>query len=136
MRAKEILVLILIIGAGIIFYHAQTGKLHIDWDIEDHIYFSLEEYISEESQEIQPPFPALLEIDNSRGDIEIHGAEEEKITIRFQKVIWRKNEEKAKEVSEKLKMIVNRDADKLTFSTNRDEFRRKNFETNFRISLP
>ncbi|UCC39783.1 MAG: hypothetical protein JSV96_18730 [Candidatus Aminicenantes bacterium] len=136
MRAKEIVVLILIIGAGIIFYHAQTGKLHIDWDIEDHIYFSLEEYISEESQEIQPPFPALIEIDNSHGDIEIHGTEEEKITVRFQKVIWRKNEEKAKEVSDKLRMIVNRDADKITLSTNRDEFKRKNFETNFRISLP
>ncbi len=58
------------------------------------------------------------------------------MTIRFQKVIWRKNEEKATEVSDKLKMIVDREADKLTLSTNRDEFRRKNFETNFRISLP
>lgn len=137
MKAKEILLLILIIVTGVFFYHAQTGKIHIDWDLDGHFFFiHLEEFIYEESQEIEPPFPPELQINNAHGEIEIQGTEEEKITISFQKIIQRKNEEQAKEISDKLKMIVDKNELQLSISTNRNEFRRKNFETNFRISVP
>lgn len=137
MKAKEIILLILIIAAGVFFYHVHTGKIDIDWDWDwDGFFIHLEEYTYEEFQEIEPPLPSLLDIDNAHGDIEIQGSQEEKITVSLQKVIWRKNEEKAKEVANALKMIIDQSEQQLSISTNRNEFRRKNFETHFRISLP
>jgi len=136
MKAKEIILLILIIVAGVFFYHAYTGKLDFSFAIDDHFFFLTDEFAYEEFQELEPLFPPKLQIINAHGDIEIQGTDEERITISFQKKIHRKNEEQAKEVSDKLKMIINKDAHQLTISTNRDEFRRTNFRTSFRISLP
>ncbi len=136
MKAKEIILLVLIIAAGVIFYHAYTGKL--DWSIDfgDGIYWGLNEFTYAETQEIEPPFPAQLLLINSHGDIEIQGTEEQKITIDFQERIWRRNEEQAAEVSEKLKMTIDKSGNQFKISTNRDEFRRKKFETDFKVSIP
>ncbi|NQT80148.1 MAG: DUF4097 family beta strand repeat protein [Candidatus Aminicenantes bacterium] len=136
MKAKEIVLLIFIVTAGILFHHAYTGELDVYFDFEDNILIFTDEYVYEEFQELEPPFPSLLQITNSHGNIEIQGTDEEKISISFQKKIWRKNEEDAKEVSNELKMIIHKDAGKLTVKTNRDEFKRRNFKTSFRISLP
>jgi len=136
MKAKEIILLILIIAAGVIFYHAYTGKLDFSLDFGDGIYWGLEEFTYEESHQVEPPFPAQLRIVNTHGKIEIQGTEEQRITVDFQKRIWRKNEEQAKEVSEKLKMIVDKNENQLRISTNWDEFRKKKFNTNFSISVP
>jgi len=136
MKAKEIILLVLIIAAGVIFYHAYTGKLDFSIDFGDGIYWGLEEFTYEESQEIEPPFPAQLHLINSHGEIEIHGTEEHKITVNFQKRIWRKNEEQAREVTEELKMIIDKSEGQIKISTNRDEFRKKKFETDFKISIP
>jgi hypothetical protein len=136
MKAKEIILLVLIIAVGVIFYHAYTGKL--DWSIDfgDGIYWGLEEFTYEETHEIEPPFPAHLFLVNSYGEIEIQGTEEQKITINYQERIWRKNEEQAAEVSEKLKMIIDKSENQIKISTNRDEFRKKKFETDFKVSIP
>jgi len=136
MKAKEIIFLILIIVAGVFFYYAQTGKLHWEWNFDDHFYLSGEEYTFDESQVFEPPFPPLLKIVNAHGNVEIQGTDEQRITIAFQKKIWRKNEEEAKKVSKELKLRINKDDRQFFISTNRDEFRRKNFETNFKITLP
>ena len=136
MKAKEILLLILIIAAGIFFYHAQMGKIEIDWDFDGHFLFNVDEFTFQESEVIAPPFPAILQILNSHGDVEIQGSEEENITILFQKTIWRRNEEQAQEVSQQLKMIVERNEGQLTLATNRSELRRKHFETHFKVSIP
>jgi len=136
MKAKEIILLIFIIVAGVFFYYAQTGKLDITTDFGDVFFWNLEEFTYEEFQLVEPPIPARLHIINAHGKIEIQGTEEEKITIDFQEKIWRKNEEQAKEVSEKLKMVINKDENLLRISTNRSEFRRKNFKTNFKIFIP
>jgi hypothetical protein len=134
MKAKEIILLILIIAVGVTFYHAHTGKIYID--IDDHIFFDHEKFVYEEFQELEPPFPIQLKVINAHGDIEIQGTDEERISVSFEKVIWRRNEEQAKEVADELKMIIDKDAHQLTISTSRNEFRRRNFRTNFRISLP
>lgn len=137
MKVKEIIFLILIVTAGVFFYYVQTGKLHIYFDVDEGLVFTTEEeFIFEESQEITPPFPAELRIINSHGDIEIYGTEENTITIFFQKSIWRKNEEQAIEISEELRMTIDQDADQISISTNRDEFGKRNFRTNFRVTLP
>lgn len=134
MKAKEIILLILIIAVGVTFYHAHTGKIYID--IDDHIFFGHEKFVYEEFQELEPPFPPQLQVINAHGDIEIQGTDEERITVSFEKIIWRRNEEQAKEIADELKMTIDKDARQLTISTNRSEFRRRNFRTNFKISLP
>jgi hypothetical protein len=134
MKAKEIILLILIIAVGVTFYHAHTGKIYIDLD--DHVFFDHKKFVYEEFQEFRPPFPARLKVINAHGDIEIQGNDEQRITVSFEKVIWRSNEEQAKEVADKLKMIIDKNAQQMTISTSRREFRRRNFRTNFRISLP
>lgn len=136
MRTREVIFLILIIAGGITFFYVQTGKIHLSFDWGEGIFYDFEEFVYEESQEIPPPYPPELQINNSHGDIEIQGTKEEKITISFIKKIWRKNEEDAKEVADQLQMAVNKDDRLIKITTNRDEFRRKNFETNFRISIP
>lgn len=136
MRGREIVLLILIICAGVFFYHAQTGK--IDWDVDwgDGFFFGHEEFVFEETQDIDTPLPPLLQITNEHGDVEIQGWTEDRITIVFQERIWRRNEEQAKEVADRLRMTLDQDEQALILSSNRGDFRRKNFETNFRISLP
>ena len=138
MKIKEIIILILIIAAGSFSYYAHTGKFGFTIDFGEGFFWNLEEFTFEEFQEVKLsfPVPSQLQIINSHGEIEIQGTEEEKITITFQKKIWRKDEEQAREVSENLKMIVNEDEDLVKITTNRSEFKKKNFHTNFRISIP
>ncbi len=106
MKGKEIVLLILIIVAGVIFYYAQTGKFHFGLNWEDDFFFTGEEYTYEESQVVEPPLAARLQLTNAHGDVEIQGTDEERVTITLQKKIWRRNEEQAKEVSDKLHMTI------------------------------
>lgn len=134
MKAKEIILLVLIIVAGVLFYHAYMGKVFFDLD-EEFVFFG-EEFIYEESQEFEPPFPPSFQITNSHGDIEIYGTDEEKITIKFQKEIWRRNEKEAQKASDQLRMVIDRYSDKMVVTTSREEFRESNFRTSFRIHVP
>ena len=137
MKAKEIILAILIIAAGAFIYYAQSGKL--DWEFDGEVgpfFMNWDEFAYEETQEIQAPLPQEIQVLNAHGNVEIQGTEGDKITISFKKRVWRKNEAEAKKVADQLKMIVNREAPKLVLSTNRDDFRVKRFETNFKISVP
>ena len=136
MKAKEIVLLIFIIAAGVFFYHAKTGKIQVDWDLGDYIYLDFQKFTFEESQVIEPPFPTFLKVINAHGNVEIQGEESDKITVTLEKRIWRRNEAEAKEVAEKLRLVSSKGDLAVTLTTNRDEFRKKNFETNFRISVP
>ncbi len=134
MKVREIVLLVLIIAAGVFFYHARTGKLDFDW--EDYVALDWNAYEYEESQVIEPPLPPALKVVNAHGHVEIKGIENDKITFTFRKKIWRRNEEKARQVAERLYPIVTKDDSFLTLSTNRDEFKKRNFETSFIITLP
>ncbi len=134
MKLKEIFLLLLVIAAGVFFYHVKTGKLDFDW--EDYIALDWNEYNFEESRAIEPPLPPGLKVINAHGDVEIRGTEDDKITFTFKKKIWRRNEEKAGQVAENLHPVVTRDDSFLTLSTNRDEFKKRNFETSFLITIP
>jgi hypothetical protein len=144
MKAKEIVLLIFIIVAGVFFYHAKTGKLNCDWDWEGHFAFDLEEFSSQESQVIEPPLPALLKVINAHGNVEIQGTEGDKITVTLEKKIWRRNAEEAKKVADNLHLVVTRDDRAVTLTTNRDDVKRvrlvfgvsRGFETNLRLTVP
>jgi len=136
MKAKEIILLILIVTVGIIFYHAQTGKIWIDWDWDEGIYFGQEEFVYEETEEIDPPFPFSLRIINAHGHVEVEGTDQDFISVTFEKRIYRRNQKKADEVAEKLRMIVEKDGESIQISTNREDFQTRRFRTNFKFLIP
>jgi len=136
MKAKEIILLILIIVVGILFTQLYTGEIDVYFDLEDDFIIVSNEFDYEDYQELEPPFPSLIQVTNSNGDIEILGTDENKITVSLRKKVWRRKEEKAQEIADELKMIIKKEADKWSISTSRDELRRKNIRTTFIISVP
>ncbi len=144
MRPKQIVLLIFIIVAGVIFYHVQTGKIDIDGNLEDFIGLGLVEFTATESQVIEPPFPASLRIINVHGDVEVQGTESEKITVTLEKKVWRKDEEKAKEALDSVHLVVDKDEQAVVLKSNREELKprhtfigvSRSFETNIRVSAP
>ncbi len=137
MRAREVLLALLIIFGGVFLYYAQTGRLNFEWDGWDGFFGSRgEEFVFESTQEIAAPVPTRLDITNSHGAVEIEAAGTGPVTVLFRKHVWRKDKAAAQSVADELKMIVNREGDRLVLSTNRDDFKRKNFETDFKIVVP
>ncbi len=136
MKAKEIILLILIIVVGILFTQLYTGEIDVYFDFEDDFIVISNEFDYEDYQEFEPPFPSLIHVTNSHGDIEILGTDENKITVSLQKKVWRRKEEKAKEIADELEMSIKKETDKWIISTGRDDLRRKNVKTTFIISVP
>ncbi|MBM3284660.1 MAG: hypothetical protein FJY81_02200 [Candidatus Aminicenantes bacterium] len=134
MKAREIVVLVLVIAAGVFFTHVRTGRLDFDW--EDYINLGWNEYTFEETRVIEPPLPPVLEVINAHGSVEIQGTAVDSVTFTFKKRIWRRDEDKARQVAENLHPIVTRDDSTLILSTNREEFRKRNFGTSFHIACP
>jgi len=136
MKAKEIILLIFLILIGVFITQIYTGKFDFELGWGDSMLFGYDEFVFEETEEIESPLPEELHIRNSHGSIEIFGSDEEKITISFEKRIWRKDEVEAQEIAGQLKMNIDNKRPTLYLSTNRQEFRRKKFETHFVISVP
>jgi hypothetical protein len=134
MKAKEIILLIFIIAAGVFAYHVQSGKIDVAWD--DFIAWDFNEYTYQETQVIEPPLPASLKVLNAHGQVDIIGAETDRISFTFEKRIWRRDEEKAREVADQLKTVVTKGDAAVTITTNRSDFKKRNFETNFLITVP
>ncbi len=136
MKAKEIILLILIIVVGILFTQLYTGKIDIYFDLDDDFIIVSNEYDYDDYQEFEPPFPPLIQVVNYHGDIDIVGTDEGKMTVTLHKKVWRRKEEDAQKIADELKMLIDKEADKWVLSTNRYEFRKKNFRNSFRISVP
>jgi hypothetical protein len=136
MKGKEIILLILIVTAGIIFYHAQTGKIWIDWELDEGIFIGQDEFVYEETEEISPPFASHLIIDNTRGQVEVLGTAQDSISITLEKRIYCQKKKQADEVAEMLHMTIQQDSENVRISTNREEFRNRRFRTNFWIKVP
>jgi hypothetical protein len=136
MKAREIILLILIVAAGVFFYHAYTGKLNIDIYWDEDFFFFFEPFEFDETFEMEPPFPAEIHVVNRNGEVEILGTDDNKISIRLTKKIWRRDEEDAREVANTLKLITEKDGMKILFRTNREELRRRRFNTYFTVHVP
>ena len=136
MKTKEIFLLIFIILVGVFITQIHTGKFDLDWGWGDSMLLGYDEFVFEETEEIESPIPGELRIRNSHGSIEIIGSDEEKITISFKKRIWRKEEKDAQEIADQLKMNIDNNGPTLNLSTNRQEFRRKRIDTDFIIAVP
>jgi len=145
MKTKEFFLLILIIAAGVIFYHAETGRLEDlnpgwDWDPgwDWGGLFSGwgHEYTFQESRELTPSPSAALEVVNSHGRVEVQGGATDKISITLVKRIWRGKEAEARGTAASLQLIVQDDGQRVLVTTNREEVKRRRFETEFTITVP
>jgi hypothetical protein len=136
MRFREVVLVIILILAGLVVYQVQTGhwNLDINWG-EDFIGFG-REFTYEETRTIDAPLPPVIEVANGQGWVEIRGGDQETIQLTFKKVIWRKAEEEAGDIAGRLKYGLTTASDRLVLDTNRNEFRKKNFETGFILTVP
>lgn len=137
MKAREIFLALALIAFGALTYYAKSGRLQVDGDGGWLFWGHTEEFLFEESAQAVPgPLPRELQVINAHGAVEIRGAETDAITVTFKKSVNRRTREDAQKVADQLKMVVNREEPRLILSTNRDDFRRKNFETRFTITVP
>lgn len=133
MKPKEVVLLILILLVGVGFHYLQDFRVLID-DFDSDFLFRGNSYTFEENLTLEPA--AIIEIINSHGQVEIEGSNRQDITLTLVKKVWRKNEETAKKVADEIKLLTTRDDNRIVLSTNRDSFKKKNFTTSFRLSVP
>ena len=135
MKAREVLLLILIVVVGVVFYQARTGGIRIDGDWEGP-FGGGRTFDFEESLTLEGPIPARIEVRNAHGEVEVRGAEQETVTVTLLKKVRRRTEAEARAVADRLKAVIVRDDGRLEISTNREEFEKKGFETSFRLIVP
>jgi hypothetical protein len=136
MKFREVLLVVVLILAGLVVYQVQTGHWNLDFNWDNEFGIVGREYTIEETRTIEAPLPPAIEILNGHGWVEVRGGDQANVQLTFKKVVWRRTEEEAKDVAGRLKYSLITAADKLTLTTNRDEFRRKNFETGFILTVP
>lgn len=136
MRFREVVLVIFLLAVGVVVYQAQTGRwdLHFGWD-DDFIGLG-KEYTFEETKVIQAPLPSALEVTNSHGWVEVRGSDQETVQLTFKKRVWRRDEAAARVIADQLHFILNQEGDRLFLSTNREEFKKRNFETGFILVVP
>lgn len=135
MKAREVLLLVLIVVVGVVFYQVRTGGIRIDGDWEGP-FGGGRTFDFEESLTLEGPIPARIEVRNAHGDVEVRGADQEMVTVTFLKKVRRRTEAEARSVADGLKPVVARDAGRVEISTNREKFEKKGFETSFRLVVP
>jgi len=136
MKFREVLLVAVLILAGLVVYQVQTGHWNLDFNWGDNFAGFGREYTTEETRTIEAPLPPAIEVVNGHGWVEVRGGDQDTVQLTFKKVVWRRTEEEAKDVAARLKYTLTMAADKLTLATNRDEFRKKNFETGFILTVP
>ncbi len=139
MKFKELVLVIVLVLAGLVLFQFKTGRWNFDefdWNWDEDLGFVGREITAEETRTIEGPLPAAIEIQNGHGWVEVRGGDQDFAQLTFKKVVWRRNEEEAKDIAAQIKYSLTTAADKLTLATNRDEFRRKNFETGFVLTVP
>ncbi len=136
MKLKEFLILLLIITAGIIFYHAQTGNLDLYMDWDNAFLYPKEVYTFKKVQKIGPPFPNRIEVINQYGDIKIYASEENEISLYTEKKVPHKTEKEAEQAAKKINIQVTRNSEKIIVSTIRDKYIRSGLRTELEFTVP
>ncbi|MCK7476601.1 MAG: hypothetical protein M0C28_02845 [Candidatus Moduliflexus flocculans] len=119
MKFKEVFLVVVLILAGLVLFQFKTGKWNlddVDWNWGRRLRLRLvgREYAVEETRTIEAPLPPAIEIENGHGWVEVRGADQDDVQLTFKKVVWRKNEEEAKDIAGRLKYELTAAADKLT----------------------
>jgi DUF4097 and DUF4098 domain-containing protein YvlB len=138
MKLREVLLVIVLILAGLVLYQFKTGRWNFDWDWgwDGDFGVAREEVAAEETRTIEAPLPPAIEIENGHGWIEVRGGDQDFAQLTFKKVVWHRKAEEARAIAGQIKYTLATEADRLRLATNRDEFRRKPFETGFILTVP
>jgi len=138
MRARDFFLALLIIAAGLFLTYAKSGRFD-DWTVvwNGPWFGSTDEFAYEETREIAGPVPAELRVQNAHGIIEIAATGgTDKAVVTFKKRIRSRNRTEADKVAADLRMTVAAVEGRLVLGTNREEFKRRNFSTDFKIVIP
>ena len=73
MKAREVVLLVVIIAAGVLLYYGQTGKAGFHFNFDDGLVTGGRGYSYTESLTVDAPIPARLRITNAHGDDEVRG---------------------------------------------------------------
>lgn len=132
MKAKEVILLIFIILLGVGFHYLQDFRISVDsWSFG---HLKGQPYTFEENLILSPS--KTLEILNDHGQVEVQGAEVNEISITLEKRVWARNAEEARNIAGKLQILTTESEDNRVISSNRNTFRKKSFETGFRLTVP
>jgi DUF4097 and DUF4098 domain-containing protein YvlB len=136
MKAREVILAIFIILAGTFVTSLKTGRLSWNADIGDFTFHRGEEFVFEETSEIPAPLLREIEIRNAHGTVAVEGGDAAAVTITFTKRVYRRTRAEAQRIADRIRMDVDRTDPRLVLSTNREEFRRRPFETDFKVTVP
>ncbi len=134
MRARDIVLALFIILAGLTLTAVKSGRIHLD----DEAFFggSGREFRSEETRDIPGPVPARIEIANIRGFVTVEAAETDAIKVTFSKIVWRKDEDRAKADAASLRLDVTQSPDRLILSAGAAEKTLRSYETGLKLVVP
>lgn len=137
MRAKEIVLLVLLVLAGTCVYQVQTGRWWIGWDDGDEGFaFGGRVFTFEERLDVESPPGGALEVENGNGAVEIRAGNRPGIEVVMEKRIRRRSEEQAREIAGRLRIVARRESGRVVLAANRDDFDRPNFSTRFTVLVP
>lgn len=136
MKAREIVLLILIILIGVaisIFYSGRINFSELNW-----LEFTIEgdQFSFEETKTIEPPLAEWLVVTNPRGEVIINQGETEKVEIYWEKQVWAKNEEEARSKAEKINLSAERIGSELVVKPENPEKEKINYFSRLRIMAP
>lgn len=139
MKAREFFLMLLIIGAGVVLFHYDSGELENwtwSWEWEGSLFRTGHFYTFQESGEVPAPFSPALEVVNDHGSVTVMGGDGDDLSVELEKRIWRRKEEDARQIAESLTLGIKDDGQKVLVTVNDSAFRRRNFETHLTLSVP
>lgn len=139
MRAREVVLLIFIIGLGVLLTQTDRGNINWEWDWDNWdgpFWGASKEASAQESRTFEAPLPQELAVINTHGEVRVEPSADGRISVVLEKKAWRRTEEEAKEAVASLRLTVDQDGSRLALSTNAEDLPRKRFRTVFRIAAP
>jgi DUF4097 and DUF4098 domain-containing protein YvlB len=141
MKAREFFLMLLIIAAGVLLYHDETGEIENwrpqwTWDWDGPFIRTGKAFTFEEAGELPPPFSPELEVVNEHGSVEVLGGPEPGLSVSLSKRIWRRKEEDARRTADSLNLVVKDDGRKVIVTVSRPDIGLRNHETHLTLSVP
>jgi len=136
MKAREIVLLVLIIAGGVILTQEKTGRVWPGWRAGDFLFFDGRSFSYEESRVIEGPLPAVLRVVNTHGEVTVEGTATDRLTVSLKKTIRRRDEGEARAVADSLHVTIGTGGGALLIGTNRAGFPRQPVSTDLLLTVP
>jgi len=136
MKFKEILILLVIVLAGIIFYHAQTGNLDLYIELGDDFLGHYDTFTFDQEQKIRPPFPRKMEVFLQKCEVIVYPTDSSEISIYTRKKVRHNTEEEAKESAEELEILISQNSEKIIVSSEIEKGMSHRLHADLEIYIP